>query len=145
MKYSHTIEPGLDVYFIDGRTKTIPTQEYLDYRKEELHPEIIELIKKAWKKGHTIYHSTINSIITIQSESLEKAKRYIGYQFLGTHNYLDVFGRKAEEEYQWQRHQKQTESMEETLENMQQQMWEMQKILLNLSKQQNINLSRKTG
>ncbi|MBE6033881.1 MAG: hypothetical protein E7222_04190 [Clostridiales bacterium] len=145
MEHVYTIELGLDLYLVDGRTKIIPTQEYLDYRKEELHHELLELIDKAWKRGHTIYHSNIDAIITMQSECLEKAKRYIGYQFLGTHSYLDVFGRKAEEEYRWQRHQQQTESMEQRLENIQQQMWDMQKLLVNLSKQQNSNLSRRTG
>lgn len=143
MKYSHTIETGLDVYFIDGRTRVIPTQEYLDYRKDELNPELINLLKKAWEKGHTVHHSAIDSIISMQAESFEKAKRYIGYEYLGTHSYLDVFGKKAEEEYRWQRHEKQNSSMQEQLENMQKQMWDMQKLLLNFSKGQQSNFVRK--
>lgn len=146
MIYSHTIEPGLDVYLVDGRTKAIPTKEYLDYRKEELAPVIAEGIEKAWAKGHTVYHSTVDAVISMQSESLEKAVRYIGYRFLGTHSYLDVFGKYAQEEYRWLQHQRQNESMEEQLTNMQKQMWDMQKLLINISKQQNNNIAtRKTG
>ncbi|MFV0516772.1 MAG: hypothetical protein ACK5MV_05195 [Aminipila sp.] len=142
MKYLHNIEPGLDMYLINGRAKPVPTEEYLKYRIDELNPDIVKSIKTAWKKGHTVYHSAIDSIISIQDECLEKAKRYVGYRYLGTYSYLDVFGENAEEEYRWARHEKQKIYMEERLSDMQQQMWEMQKLLLNLSKAQQQNSLR---
>lgn len=142
--YAHTVE-DINVYFIDGRAKLVPDLNYLSYRADELHPEAYELLKYAFlTREKILYHSNIDTVIKLQEYCLEKAKCYIGYMWLGTHTYLDVFGEKAARYFEEVRKQekedakqRKLDNIERQLEAMQLQMWEMQKLLVNMAKQQN--------
>lgn len=127
--------------------------EFLAYRITELQPDIIDLIEKAWKRGHSVQHNEINKIIKLQNENLEMCKRYIGYKYLGTHNYLEVYGEKAQRDYkeleekkEKEEFQKQIAELQGTIKDMQQQLWDMQGLLLSMAKsQQNNMLLKKSG
>ena len=149
--YANTTE-NIRLYIINGIAHLVPDLQYLSYRKNELHPEIYELLKTAFlQKEKIIYHSNIDTIIKFQEYCLEKAKRYIGYMWLGTHSYLDVFGEKAKEYFEELRTEQrevqkmvQLDRMESQIKDLQTQLWEMQKLIVNMAKQQNKEFSKTT-
>ena len=126
-------------YYLGPDNKIVSQQRDLfkEYRRDELLPEVAAELDQV--RSINIYpsDSVINSVISFQNECPEKAVNYIRYRYLGTCSYLDVFGHKAESYYREKMHIEQNERMESKIEGMQQQLFDMQKLMMNVAKSVN--------
>lgn len=85
-----------------GTGKYDPTADpYRDYLQHEIAPAVwkhIELARARWGII-PIKPAAIDEILNIQAESDLKAIRYIKWRFLGSCNYIEVYGKDAQRDY----------------------------------------------
>lgn len=109
-----------------------------DYRTKELRKEVVEVLDKARSQGKIPLKTTIDYLIDLQRESVEKATNYACYRYLGTMQHKDVFGKEAEERYDNQRKWREIQSLKRTVREMKMQQDEMHKLLINMAKYMNV-------
>lgn len=129
---------GLEYYRLDdGRLVSQPVDNTVNYRTDELAPEVIEVLNQSRAQYWYPSRPMIDSLINMQKSSVEKAVTYVKYRLLGEATYLDVFGEEAEERRAAQAHNKKQEEMAEQISTMAAQMADMQKLIFNIATQLN--------
>lgn len=120
-----------------------------DYRRNEQLPEVATELDKV-RSYNTSYptKNVIDAVLSYQNENVKKAVNYIRYRYLGTCSYLDVFGEKAQKEYEQSAHFQQNKRMEEKIEDvssqvddLKQQLIDMQQLMFNMAKTLNTTKS----
>lgn len=115
-----------------------PVDPNLHYRESEIVPEVLSQLQEARKRGGYPCRAFIDAVISWQNEkSPEMACRYIGYKYLGTFTYVECYGPKVEHKLH---HEQQDQMMEiiksqgESIENLQNQLNQMQRLIVNMAK-----------
>lgn len=138
MEYLYT-KNGREYYRnADGKTVSQPCDSFRNYRRDELAPEVNELLDRSRDERH-YYPSKgiIDSLCDMQNCCVSKAVNYAKYRLFGECTYQEVFGTAAEDRYKAEKHYSATDEMKNTLENMAAQMKEMQKLMFNMATQMN--------
>ena len=89
-----------------------------DYRRSELLPDIIDLIERARKRGHVVTKKRIDEVIKYLKEDPEKCRDFIGWRYLGTKNYCEVFGADAESARLIKRQIKEIQDLRKTIQDL---------------------------
>lgn len=121
----------------DGRLVNRIADQSKGYRESELDPGVIEILEEARERGRYPQRSTIDSLIQLQKESANKAIKYAGYRLLGRYSYQEVFGNEAEREYLDERRWAIVDEMRDQMEQMNNQMQDMHRLILNMAKYMN--------
>lgn len=128
--------------------------EYIDpnlnYRKDDILPEVWEQLQAAREKGGYPSQAFIDNLISWQNEkSPEMAIRYVGYKYLGTYSYMEVYGPAGDTFYHNQltdRIIKTLDDQQEQISGLQMQISQMQRLIVNMAKTMNdSHLIRRTG
>ena len=128
------IKNGREYYYnADGKIVSQPVDNFVNYRRSELAPQINEALDRARQRGNYPSRSLIDAVVDMQEYSELKALKYVKYKLLGEARYLDVFGEAAESKFEAQRHYKKTEEMEFHLLEMSAQINEMQTLIFNIA------------
>lgn len=129
---------GLEYYRLDdGRLVSQPVDDTVNYRTDELAPEVIEVLNRSRARYWYPSRPMIDNLIKMQELSVEKAVTYVKYRLLGEATYLDVFGQDAEDRRAAQAHYKKQDAMQQQLAAMALQMADMQKLIFNMAAQMN--------
>lgn len=129
---------GLEYYRLDdGRLVSQPVDDTVNYRTDELAPEVIEVLNRSRARYWYPSRPMIDNLIKMQELSVEKAVTYVKYRLLGEATYLDVFGKEAEDRRAAQAHYKKQDAMQQQLAAMALQMADMQKLIFNMAAQMN--------
>lgn len=89
-----------------------------EYRAAELLPDIVDLIARARERRNVVTKKRVDEIIKYQNEDPEKCRAFIGWRYLGTHNYLEVFGREAETDRLIKKQTKEIQQLRETIREL---------------------------
>jgi hypothetical protein len=128
----------------DGKYYYHAPDPYREYRKDEMDPEVYAVLNRARdERGVHPSKAFIDAVIAWQNEkSPSMAIKYIKYKYLGECTYMQVYGREGKEAF----HYEQTEKLIKEVESLQQQVFQMQKILINMAKdQQHKHMEKRTG
>lgn len=129
---------GLEYYRLDdGRLVSQPVDDTVNYRTDELAPEVIEVLNRSRARYWYPSRPMIDNLIKMQELSVEKAVTYVKYRLLGEATYLDVFGQEAEDRRAAQAHYKKQDAMAAQISAMAAQMADMQKLIFNMASQMN--------
>ncbi len=118
----------------DGRVVSRSKDQSLGYRQNEISPAVAAVLDRARQK--TIYpkKSTIDTLISMQSESIKKAEMYAGYRLLGTYSYTDVFGQEAQNTYIRHQTDERLDRIQDKIDQMSAQMDDMLRLMLGVAK-----------
>lgn len=131
-------EKGLEYYKnADGKLVSQFVDSTVDYRDNELAPEVLREVEKARAIHNYPSHPMIDNLIHMQDLSVEKAVTYVKYRLLGEASYIDVFGKDAEDRRAAQEHYKKQDAMAAQISAMAAQMADMQKLIFNMATQMN--------
>lgn len=118
-------------------------QQYRDYRKEELNPEVFALFEKARNERYkSVVPSMVDMAIHLQkTRSIETACNYVRYLLLHEMSWLDVFGEHAKRYDKQLEHYQQCIGLELKVDELQNsvstltdQMEQMQIMMMNMAK-----------
>ena len=121
------------------RLKYKPEEDqFREYRKAEFMPQIWDLLEKARQHRGCILirENELDKILEMQAEDPERCELYIKYRFLGTAEYLDVYGKEAEKHFKQKKEanemQKQIEQINVQLQQMNNTLQNMQNLLMTI-------------
>lgn len=89
-----------------------------DYRAEDLTQDIMQLITRARVRGHVVTKERIDEIIRYLKDDPDRCKAFIGWRYLGTHNYYQVFSKEADQNFKINKLLKEAAELRATIEDL---------------------------
>ncbi len=123
-------------------------QQYRDYRKEELHPDVFALFDKARnERCKSVVPGMVDMAIHLQeTRSIYTACNYVRYLLFHELSWVDVFGEQAKRYDKELEHYQQciglelkVDELQQTVSLMSDQMQQMQQMMMNMAKMLNKN------
>lgn len=121
---------GLEFFYnAAGRLVCGPMDQNRDYRREELHPDVLAELDEARCCGWYPSKAHIDSCIQLQQQHPAKAAAYVRYKLLGTATYADVFGPAMQQRI----HEAQTDRLEKKLDQLSQDLRDLGQLVTNMA------------